>query len=76
MPWSMFILVYVNIDEGKNKVAQNEKQKKNYLGFLMANFEAFRWNISSSINLLILKSEWSVTFCFLVNGWNDKFVES
>ena len=44
---------------GKNKVAQNEKQKK-LRGFLysknMANFEAFRQVISSSINLLFLKS--------------------
>ena len=37
------------------------KNEKNYLGFSfsnnMANFEAFRWNISSSINLLFLKSD-------------------
>ena len=28
----------------------------------MANFEAFRWNISSSINLLFLKSGAGITF--------------
>ena len=36
--------------------------EKNYMGFLMhkiyvANFEAFRWNILLSTNLLFLKSE-------------------
>ena len=37
------------------------KNKKNYVGFHiaknMANFEAFRYGISSSINLLFLKSD-------------------
>ena len=36
------------------------KNEKNYMGFLVhkniANFEAFRWNISLSANLLFLKS--------------------
>ena len=36
------------------------KNEKNYLGFLIhkniANFEAFRWNILLSANLLFLKS--------------------
>ena len=45
--------------QGKNKVARNEKRKKLH-GFSyyksVANFEAFCWNISSSINLLLLKS--------------------
>ena len=43
----------------KSKVAQNDKQK-NLIGFtyskIMANFEAFLYTISSSINLLFLKS--------------------
>ena len=45
---------------GKNKVAQNEIQKKT-CGFsyskYMANLEAFHWVISSSINLLFLRVE-------------------
>ena len=57
-------LVYVDIDQsihqGKSKVAQNEKRKKLH-GFSytknIANFEAFRWNISLSAKLLFLKSE-------------------
>ena len=37
------------------------KYEKNYMGFLIhkivANFEAFHWNISLSANLLFLKSD-------------------
>ena len=50
---------------GKNKVARNEKRKKLH-GFSysksIANFEAFRWNISSSINFLFLKSDIRYTY--------------
>ena len=63
--FQMNALVYIDIDQnihfGKNKAAQNEKRKKLH-GFSYsknrANFEAFHWNISSSINLLFLKSEY------------------
>ena len=42
---------------GKNKVARNEKWKKQLWVFVyMANFEAFCQVISSSINFLFLKS--------------------
>ena len=62
----MNALVYVNIDlgihKGKSKVARNEKRKTLH-GFSytsnIANFEAFRWNISLSANLLFVKSEYS-----------------
>ena len=51
-------LVYV-YDSQKSKATQNEKKKKKF-GFSyfknMANFEAFCQTISSSINLLFLKS--------------------
>ena len=57
--WYMSTQTKASIRE-KNKVAQNEKCKKKLRGFSysksMANFEAFCWNISSSINLLFLKS--------------------
>ena len=57
----MNALVYVDIDiREKNKVARNEK-RKNLHEFSysknMANFEMFCWVISSSINLLFLKSD-------------------
>ena len=60
----MNALVYVNIDQGihkgKSKVARNEKHKKLH-GFSYAqnivNFEAYRWNILLSANLLFLKSD-------------------
>ena len=55
----------------KNKVAQNEKRKKQlWFSYIqnMANFEAFRWRFSSSINLFFwryfiwtsLKNAWRV----------------
>ena len=54
----MNALLYVDIDQGK--VARNEKRKKLH-GFSytqnIANFEAFRWNISLSANLLFSKSD-------------------
>ena len=57
MPWSMLSVdVDQGIYQGKNNVARNEK---NYVGFVfqnMANFEAFRYTISLSINFLFLKS--------------------
>ena len=43
-----------------NELARNENKQKNSIWFLysnsMTNFEAFPWNISSSINLLLLKN--------------------
>ena len=49
------------IHQGKNKVLARNEIRKNQHGFLYsksmaANFEALCWHISSSINLLFLKS--------------------
>ena len=64
----MNAVAYVDTDQGihygKIKVTQNAK-RKNYLGgfsnFInMVNFEAFFWVISSSINLLFLKSDYII----------------
>ena len=57
--YAVFSFCATLVFTGKNKVARNEKRKKLH-GFSyskrMVNFEAFHWNISSSINLYFLKS--------------------
>ena len=66
----MNALVYLNIDqgvhEGKSRVAPNEK-RKNLLGFSntkqIAKFEVFCWNISFSVNHLVM--EGAITRPFL-----------
>ena len=69
----MKVLVYVNIEQGnykvKLKIAQNEKRKKLRgfsLSINMANFEAFRQVISSSIRLLFLKSVIWYYYCISI----------
>ena len=55
---------------GKNKIARNENGNKLY-GFSysknIANIEAFRWVISSSIDLLFLKSD-TIPSTLQING--------
>ena len=61
----MNALIFVDIDQDNGHLGEGIKyhemnNEKKLLGFSysknMANFEAFRWNISSSINLLFLKN--------------------
>ena len=60
------------IHKSKSKVARNEKRKKQR-GFSytlnIANFEAFRWIISLSANLLFLKSD-DVCKLIVYKAWN------
>ena len=66
MPWSMWIVGTIHgIQLGGNELARNENKQKILSGFWysnsMTNFEAFPWNISSSINLLLLKNAKRIT---------------
>ena len=71
----MNFLVYNDIDQGihkvKCKIAQNEKQTKNYMGFSfsinMANFEAFCRNKKLSANVSFLKIESAAKVLKVIN---------
>ena len=64
--------VVQGIHQGKNKVAQNEKWKKQLWVFVyikQGKFEAFRWNFSSST---ISEIERSAPLLFFSSGWSSQ----
>ena len=74
----MDVLVYVDIDQGIhqgiNKVVQNNKKTEKICSRNMANFEAFHWAISSSINMISMKSVLQILFTdFYKTIWANIF---